>query len=92
MATPLVLKTTKELMAVMVKPRPATLLVAVGTISVAKKLHGYAKVIRPPTGSRETVVNDSVTDTPLLAATRSELAMARDTDETFPPALLPGVG
>jgi len=73
--------------------RPLTLLLSnLGKISVAKKLLGYDKVIPPPTGKDDVVVNDRVTSTPLLEATRSLLAMVKITLPTCPPALVPALG
>ncbi len=60
--------------------RPTTLLVLkIGVMSVAKKLEGYDKVMLPPAGIEDAVVNDSVTRTPLLEATRYFLSMVKDT-------------
>jgi hypothetical protein len=50
-------------------------------------LLGYDKVMSPPEGSTEAVVNESVTNTPPLPTTRSLLAIVRVTFLTCPPAL-----
>jgi hypothetical protein len=92
-ATPPVFATMCGLMPVIVATRPKTLLeLKVGRISVAKKSVGYDKVMLPPAGRDVAVVNDSVTNTPLLEATRSLMSMVNDTLLTCPPELTLAVG
>ena len=69
--------------------RPETLLpTKVGTTSVEKKLVGYDRVMLPPAGSTEDVLNNSVAKTPPFEAIRSVEAMVRATFLTCPPALV----
>ena len=69
--------------------RPETLLpTKVGTTSVEKKLVGYDRVMLPPAGSTEDVLNNSVAKTPPFEAIRSYEAMVRATSRTCPPALV----